>query len=95
VSYTDRLKRQQMAAYGFTGSSTAFEEDHLIPLELGGAPADPRNLWPEPGRTPNPKDSIENAARQAVCHGRLPLAAAQEGMAADWTALGRQLGIAV
>ena len=25
-----------------------YEEDHLIPLSLGGAPADGRNLWPEP-----------------------------------------------
>jgi hypothetical protein len=24
-----------------------YEEDHLIPLEDGGDPTDPRNLWPE------------------------------------------------
>jgi hypothetical protein len=25
-----------------------YEEDHLIPLEDGGDPTDPKNLWPEP-----------------------------------------------
>ena len=25
-----------------------YQEDHLISLELGGNPTDPRNLWPEP-----------------------------------------------
>jgi hypothetical protein len=25
-----------------------YEEDHLIPIEDGGDPTDPRNLWPEP-----------------------------------------------
>jgi hypothetical protein len=32
-------------------------------LELGGAVNDSRNLWPEPGGSPNPKDSVENALR--------------------------------
>ena len=93
VSYTDALKRRQMAAYGFTGSPAGFEEDHLIPLELGGAPSEPRNLWPEPGQSPNPKDKVEDAGRRAVCSGRMPLVTAQQEMAADWTALGRQLGV--
>lgn len=48
ASYTDALKRAQMRAYGDIGSPVRFEEDHLIPLALGGAPRDPRNLWPEP-----------------------------------------------
>ncbi len=93
-AYTEALKRQQMAAYGFTGSLSDFEEDHLIPLELGGHPSDPRNLWPQPGASPNPKDAVELAAHDAVCAGRLPLATAQQEMARDWTALGRQLGVA-
>jgi hypothetical protein len=28
-----------------------YEKDHLIPLEAGGNPVDPRNLWPEPFNT--------------------------------------------
>jgi hypothetical protein len=39
------------------------------------------------------KDRVENAAHLAVCSGRLPLAAAQQGMEANWYALGRTLGV--
>ena len=49
ASYTTALKIQQIADYGYTDTSTAdYEEDHFIPLELGGSPTDPGNLWPEP-----------------------------------------------
>lgn len=92
-SYTEPLKYQQMAAYGDTGSAGDFEEDHLVPLELGGSPTSPRNLWPEPGATPNPKDSVERAANHAVCDEHMTLAAAQEAIAADWIAFGQQLGV--
>ena len=52
VGYTEELKRQQMAAFGYHDRRLShYEEDHVIPLGLGGAPSDPRNLWPEP-RTP-------------------------------------------
>ena len=92
-SYTEPLKYSQLAAYGEPGPVSSFEEDHLIPLELGGAPSDVRNLWPEPGPAPNPKDEVENAARRAVCDGALSLATAQQAIATDWIALGRQLGV--
>lgn len=92
-SYTESLKRAQMAEYGETRSISAYEEDHLIPLELGGAPGDPHNLWPDPGSSPNPKDDVENAANRAVCDGRMSLAAAQHQIATDWVAFGRSLGV--
>ena len=48
-SFTDALKVKQIAQYAYIDTSTSdYEEDHLISLELGGAPADARNLWPEP-----------------------------------------------
>jgi hypothetical protein len=70
AAYTDALKRMQMRAYGDTGSPAHFEEDHLIPLALGGAPRDPQNLWPEPHASPNEKDTVEGVAHDAVCWGR-------------------------
>lgn len=88
VSYTEPLKRRLMNAYGYAGRRLRdFELDHLIPLELGGAPADPRNLWPEPWREPwgaHVKDRLENALRREVCAGALPLAEAQRMIATDW-----------
>jgi hypothetical protein len=93
-TYTEPLKYQQMAAYGYTGPASGYEEDHLIPLELGGSPTSPRNLWPEPGASPNPKDDVEAATNQAVCDGKMTLTAAQQAIAANWIALGQQLGVA-
>lgn len=92
-SYTEPLKLRQMGAYGEGGSASGYEEDHLISLELGGSPTSALNLWPEPGAAPNPKDSVENAAKAAVCSGAMTLAAAQSGIATDWMHLGQQLGV--
>jgi hypothetical protein len=85
VGYTDNLKAQQMAAYGFTDTIRQHEEDHLIPLEVGGSPADPHNLWPEPGNSPNPKDKVEDFLHAEVCSGRVSLQDAQKRIATDWT----------
>jgi hypothetical protein len=92
-SDTEPLKRQQMEAYGDTGPISTYEEDHLIPMELGGSPTSPENLWPEPGASPNPKDAVENAAKRAVCAARISLAAAQQDIASNWIAFGQQLGV--
>lgn len=77
TSYTNALKRRQMRAYGLRGPPSAYQEDHLISLELGGNPTDPRNLWPEPYPRASRVDQIENALNQQVCTGQLTLAAAQ------------------
>ena len=48
-------KRASLAAYGDAGPLSRYEYDHLVPLELGGAANDRRNLWPEPGASPTPR----------------------------------------
>lgn len=88
-SYTENLKRAGLVSYGEHGPLSAFEEDHLIALELGGSPADPGNLWPEPhvvagNRGSYVKDAEETALNRAVCGGRMTLAAAQARILADW-----------
>jgi hypothetical protein len=75
--YTDALKLKQMREYGETGQPSAYEEDHLISLELGGAPRDPRNLWPEPRPRADEVDRIENELNAKACSGALSLADAQ------------------
>ncbi len=85
ASYTNKLKAEQMTAYGYTDSIHAHEEDHLISLELGGSPDDPKNLWPEPDASPNPKDKVENYLHAAICDGRIALHDAQVRIATDWT----------
>jgi hypothetical protein len=54
---------------------------------------DPRNLWPEPGASPNPKDQVEGAANRAVCEGWMPLADAQRAIVGDWVTFGRHLSV--
>lgn len=84
VSVTDRIKKQTDQAYGLP-TTTRGELDHLVSLELGGAPLDTRNLWVEPGSIPNPKDRVENVLKSAVCAGKVSLSAAQTAIATDWT----------
>ena len=78
VSYTNALKRKQMRQYGETGSLSDYQEDHLISLELGGSPTDPRNLWPEPYPRASEMDQTENELNAEVCSGQLTLAQAQQ-----------------
>jgi len=118
-TYTDRIKHLEdqqgglvsiggttYRVHGFDESDPDvghFELDHLIPLEIGGSPADPANLWLEPYEPPEgaaavgtgsqTKDKVENAARVAVCAGRVSLASAQQQMVADWYTFGERLGV--
>ncbi|HTZ72478.1 MAG TPA: hypothetical protein VMB47_01025 [Candidatus Aquilonibacter sp.] len=89
--YTYRLKREQMVEYHLADAETRdYEEDHLIPLELGGSPTDPKNLWPEAYSTSIPdggakyKDKVENYLHDQVCAGGMSLADAQQRIATDW-----------
>jgi hypothetical protein len=88
-SVTETEKAGSMAAYGDSGPMSAYEYDHFVPLELGGAVNDARNLWPEPGASPNPKDDVEDELRQKVCDGQMTLSQAQRTIAANWTLLAR------
>jgi hypothetical protein len=77
TSYTNELKVRQMREYGVGGDPSGYQEDHLISLELGGHPTDPRNLWPEPRPHAEEVDRIENELNDKVCSGELSLAEAQ------------------
>jgi hypothetical protein len=66
-----------MRTYGRAGTPHDYQEDHLISLELGGHPTDPRNLWPEPYPRARDVDRIENELNAQVCSGKLTLADAQ------------------
>lgn len=91
--YTGALKRRQLAAAGIDPRrARRYEEDHLIPLELGGDARDARNLWPQPwdgAEGARRKDRLENRLHRLVCSGRLDLRAAQRAIAADWRAAAR------
>jgi hypothetical protein len=73
-SYTHALELRQLLQYGESGPTSNFQEDHFISLELGGAPTDPRNLWPEPQPRASEVDKIENQLNDEVCSGKITLA---------------------
>jgi hypothetical protein len=90
-SYTTSLKEQPLASgYAYHGgtSTSDYQEDHLISLELGGSPTSPKNLWPEPYAGSDGarlKDQIENRLHQLVCDHELYLAIARHAIATNWT----------
>ena len=92
VSYTNALKFKQLSgSYSRYGSTNVklFEEDHLIPLAVGGSPRDPKNLWPEPwgdtgGTGARKKDVLESKMHVMVCAHKITLQAAQSIFATNW-----------
>lgn len=90
TSVTGPEKKASIRAYGLHQGPSAYEYDHLISLELGGAPNDRRNLWPENGPSPNLKDKVENYLHVRVCDGRVSLARAQQIIALHWVSFYKQ-----
>jgi hypothetical protein len=89
ASYTNKLKLKQMKDLGLTGKPSDYEEDHLISLELGGNPTDPKNLWPQLWNGnwgAHKKDVIETRLKVLVCSGKVTLADAQHDISTDWVA---------
>lgn len=90
---SQRLKREAATAYGITDPIANYEGDHLIPLELGGAPRGLSNFWDQPHRvvlgdgtfaTSTQKDTLENRLKAQVCAQQMTLLEAQRQIASDW-----------
>ena len=97
TSYTNPLKVQGIADYGYSDTNVSdYEEDHLVPLELGGAPRATGNLWPEPRygtKTATTKDGVETKLKNAVCAGTITLSAARSAIRSNWTTALQVTGI--
>ena len=97
VSVTEPIKFAQIRQYGFVDTRAShYEEDHFVPLELGGSPNDPRNLWPEHFAEPygaHDKDQVEDYLNRQVCDGSMTLATAQQTIETDWAAVFQKLSI--
>ena len=85
---TNRLKREQIRQYRYSDTDPRnYEQDHLIPLSIGGNPSDPRNMWPQPREGAwgaDEKNDLEFVAYRLVCNGELNLQEAQRRIAANW-----------
>lgn len=83
-SYTRALKLRQISD---DEDPADFEEDHLIPLAIGGHPTDPRNLWAQRWRGKwgaYTKDRLEIRLQRMVCSGALALDEARTAVAHNW-----------
>jgi hypothetical protein len=89
-SVTTTIKVDQLASgYTYKGDTATgdYEEDHLISLEIGGAPSAEANLWPEPYNAPEGarvKDVVENKLHSLICSDTITLATAQRAIASNW-----------
>jgi hypothetical protein len=90
VSYTNNLKYSQLhSGYNLDGDLNMkdYEEDHIVPLETGGNPSSPLNLFPEPHNIKYGsyvKDQLENRMHQLVCSGKITLRVAQAVFLNNW-----------
>lgn len=89
-AYTEEIKKQQLSDGRKDTNPSDYEEDHLIPLELGGSPTSTENLWPEPYVTSikdggaRSKDLVENFLHDQVCSQKMTLQEAQQKIVIDW-----------
>lgn len=86
--FTNRLKKLQISQYGYQDINPShYEEDHLIPLSIGGHPSDQLNLWPQPRISEwnaDKKDILEFRLLKLVCTGELGLDQARKEISEDW-----------
>jgi len=88
---------QQQAIFNEYGISAQdshkYGLDYLVPLQLGGATVN-ANLWPAAMRGIgfHEKQQLNARLRILVCRGEMPLAQAQQGIAADWYVLWLRYG---
>jgi len=87
-SITGPRKRRLMDAQHPGEPMADYELDHLIPISLGGAPLDARDLWLQPRQgqaNAGDKNVLAYVLWRLVCEHRVPLATAQTAISHNWT----------
>ena len=83
------IKADMLTAIGETiDHRNRYELDHIVPLALGGAVIDRRNLALEPIDEAREKDAIEVCVSSLVCQGKIDLEDAQSAIWEDWRKAG-------
>lgn len=88
VSILIKERAAAAKAYGYADKQAKdLVLDYLVPLELGGARNDARNLWVQTVAEARKKKVVDDALKAAVCSGTMSLRSAQGLVAEDWTAI--------
>ena len=85
---TAPFKRRLMAEQRPGERLADYELDHLIPISIGGAPFDARDLWLQPRfgqANAGDKNVLDYVLWRLVCERRVPLRVAQRAISSDWT----------
>ena len=88
--FTNKIKHSQLdSGYNLKGDTNPsdYEEDHLVPLEVGGDPTSVKNLFPQPWLVTwnaGKKDRLENKIHSLVCSGAITLATGQKVFMTNW-----------
>ena len=92
--FTNKLKKEQIFLYGYVDKNPShYEEDHLIPLSIGGNPDSPNNLWPQPRNSEwnaEKKDVLELHLQKLVCGGQVSLDEARHAISTNWIATSKK-----
>lgn len=89
VAKMKRIKAEMLAKIGEPiEHRNRYELDHVVPLSLGGAPIDPRNLALQPIEEAREKDAIETCLSSLVCQVKIDLDDAQNAIWEDWRKAG-------
>jgi hypothetical protein len=75
ASYTSYVKKEQVKFWNLPQG--LYEEDHFVPLSVGGSPYDTRNLWPEPIDQARQTDKVELKVWRMLCQHSISLKQAQ------------------
>ena len=84
TGFTDKLRNADTPA---GAKPLDGELDHLVSIEDGGAPADPKNLWwmvYADRYGARVKDVLETHVSRAVCAGRMTLDQARAALSPNW-----------
>jgi hypothetical protein len=85
---TGPLKRRMMDAQHPGERMADYELDHLIPISIGGAPLNKRDLWLQPRQgqaNAGDKNVLAYVLWRLVCTHQVPLQTAQHDISRDWT----------
>lgn len=89
VADMKRIKAAMLAAVGEPiERRNRYELDHIVPLALGGALIDRRNLALQPIDEAREKDAVEVCLSSLVCQGKIGLDDAQSAIFEDWRKAG-------